>query len=189
MASQTPTLFQSYISHDDVLERTLSGNEFPAKLTNVVFKPDDTPDIYADLETFFSKTYATDGLQTLLIQSNWQFVKNRPAVVSAIVASLSLIAYLFGPKNIRCRVRGLFTGCENISRRDLPKHRSKKRNTNNLECRPGWGSCSNAGSEQILCFNSTDSNLSVQLSSDLIIDFWRRDFICWTETSSENTSR
>ena len=66
MAPQIPTLFESCIPHDDVLSGTLSENEFAAKLSDVVFRQDDAPDIYADPETFFSKTYATDGLQTLL---------------------------------------------------------------------------------------------------------------------------
>jgi hypothetical protein len=66
MSSQIPSLFESCTPHDDVLEGTLSENEFAAKLSDVVFSPEDTPDIYADPETFFSKTYATDGLQTLL---------------------------------------------------------------------------------------------------------------------------
>ena len=66
MAPQIPTLFESCIPHDDVLSGTLSENEFAAKLSDVVFRPDQAPDIYADPETFFSKTYATDGLQTLL---------------------------------------------------------------------------------------------------------------------------
>jgi len=66
MAPQIPTLFKSCIPHDDVLSGTLSENEFAAKLSDVVFRQDDAPDIYADPETFFSKTYATDGLQTLL---------------------------------------------------------------------------------------------------------------------------
>jgi hypothetical protein len=66
MASQIPTLFESCTPHDDVVKGTLSENEFAAKLSDVVFNPGDAPDIYADPETFFSKTYATDGLQTLL---------------------------------------------------------------------------------------------------------------------------
>lgn len=66
MAPQIPTLFESCTPHDDVLAGTLSENEFAAKLSDVVFRQDEAPDIYADPETFFSKTYATDGLQTLL---------------------------------------------------------------------------------------------------------------------------
>jgi hypothetical protein len=49
-----------------VLSGALSENEFAAKLSDVAFRPEESPDIYADPETFFSKTYATDGLQTLL---------------------------------------------------------------------------------------------------------------------------
>jgi len=66
MATQIPSLFESCTPHDDVLSGTLSENEFAAKLSDVVFRPDDAPDIYADPDTFFSKTYATDGLQNLL---------------------------------------------------------------------------------------------------------------------------
>lgn len=66
MPSKIPTLFKSCTPHDDVLSGTLSENEFAAKLSDVVFNPDETPDIYANSNTFFSKTYATDGLQTLL---------------------------------------------------------------------------------------------------------------------------
>ncbi|WP_255150364.1 ATP-binding protein [Halorarius halobius] len=49
-----------------MLSGTLSENEFAAKLSDVVFRPEESPDIYADPDTFFSKTYATDGLQDLL---------------------------------------------------------------------------------------------------------------------------
>ncbi|WP_239685614.1 DUF499 domain-containing protein [Halolamina pelagica] len=49
-----------------MLSGTLSENEFAAKLSDVVFRPDEAPDIYGDPDTFFSKTYATDGLQDLL---------------------------------------------------------------------------------------------------------------------------
>ena len=66
MPPEIPTLFESCTPHDDVLSGTLSENEFAAKLSDVVFKPDEAPAIYADSNTFFSKTYATDGLQTVL---------------------------------------------------------------------------------------------------------------------------
>ncbi|MDL5360392.1 ATP-binding protein [Halalkalicoccus sp. NIPERK01] len=66
MAPEIPTLLESCTPHDDVLSGTLSENEFAAKLSDVVFKPDEAPAIYADSNTFFSKTYATDGLQTVL---------------------------------------------------------------------------------------------------------------------------
>jgi predicted AAA+ superfamily ATPase len=66
MAPQIPTLFESCTPHDDVLSGTLSENEFAAKLSDVVFRADEAPDIYADPDTFFTKTYATDGLQDLL---------------------------------------------------------------------------------------------------------------------------
>ena len=66
MPPEIPALFESCTPHDDVLEGTLSENEFAAKLSEVVFNPDTAPDIYSDPDSFFEKTYATDGLQTLL---------------------------------------------------------------------------------------------------------------------------
>ncbi|SNR42929.1 Protein of unknown function [Halorubrum vacuolatum] len=66
MASQIPTLLESCVPHDDVLAGTLSENEFAAKLSDVVFRPKETPEIYGNPDTFFEKTYPTDGLQDLL---------------------------------------------------------------------------------------------------------------------------
>lgn len=66
MTSEIPTLFESCVPHDDVLSGTLSENEFAAKLSDVVFRQDQAPDIYGDPDTFFSKTYPTNGLQDLL---------------------------------------------------------------------------------------------------------------------------
>lgn len=66
MAQQVPTLFQACTPHDDVLSGTLSENEFAAKLSDVVFNPEEAPDIYADSDVFFPKTYATEGLQKLI---------------------------------------------------------------------------------------------------------------------------
>lgn len=66
MATSVPSLFETCTPHDDVLEGTLSENQFAAKLSGVVFNPESAPDIYADPEVFFTKTYATDGLQDLI---------------------------------------------------------------------------------------------------------------------------
>ena len=66
MTSQVPTLLESCDPHDDVLSGTLSENEFAAKLSDVVFRPEETPEIYGNPKTFFEKTYPTDGLQDLL---------------------------------------------------------------------------------------------------------------------------
>ena len=66
MSSTIPSLFESCTPHEDVLSGTLSENEFAAKLSDVAFNPEDSPDIYSNPETFFTKTYATDGLQDLL---------------------------------------------------------------------------------------------------------------------------
>jgi len=40
-------MIKSCIPHDDVLSRTLSKNDFAAKLTNVVFRQDDALNICA----------------------------------------------------------------------------------------------------------------------------------------------
>jgi len=66
MAPQIPTLFESCTPHDDVLSGTLSENEFAAKLSDVVFRQEEAPEIYGNPDTFFEKTYPTDGLQDLL---------------------------------------------------------------------------------------------------------------------------
>ncbi|TKX64916.1 hypothetical protein EXE45_16310, partial [Halorubrum sp. SP9] len=49
-----------------MLSGTLSENEFAAKLSDVVFRQDEAPEIYGNPDTFFEKTYPTDGLQDLL---------------------------------------------------------------------------------------------------------------------------
>ncbi len=66
MATSAPSLFETCTPHEDVLEGTLSENQFAAKLSGVVFNPSSAPEIYADPRTFFNKTYATDGIQDLL---------------------------------------------------------------------------------------------------------------------------
>ena len=66
MPPEIPALFESCTPHDDVLEGTLSENEFAAKLSEVVFNSEAAPEIYSKPQAFFEKTYATDGLQTLL---------------------------------------------------------------------------------------------------------------------------
>ncbi|WP_436931237.1 ATP-binding protein [Halosimplex halobium] len=64
--SEIPSLFETCTPHDDVLEGTLSENKFAAKLSEVVFNPEAAPDIYSDPDSFFEKTYPTEGLQDLL---------------------------------------------------------------------------------------------------------------------------
>ncbi|MFC4357991.1 ATP-binding protein [Halobium salinum] len=98
MASQIPSLFDSCVPHDDVLEGTLSEDEFAAKLSDVAFKPEETPDIYADPETFFNKTYATDGLQKLLTLLAKRYVGKSTGEFSGEDGLLSLDTVFGGGK-------------------------------------------------------------------------------------------
>ena len=97
MDQEIPTLFESCSPHDDVLEGTLSENEFAAKLSDVAFK-DEAPDIYADPETFFAKTYATDGLQTLLTLLAKRYVGETTGEYSGEDGLLSLDTVFGGGK-------------------------------------------------------------------------------------------
>jgi len=98
MSTETPTLFESCTPHDDVLEGTLSENEFAAKLSDVVFNPEDTPDIYANQDTFFAKTYATDGLQDLLTLLAKRYVGKATGELSGEDGLLSLDTVFGGGK-------------------------------------------------------------------------------------------
>jgi len=98
MAPEIPTLFESCVPHDDVLSGTLSENEFAAKLSDVVFRPDEAPDIYGDPDTFFSKTYPTDGLQDLLTLLAKRYVGKETDEFSGADGLLSLDTVFGGGK-------------------------------------------------------------------------------------------
>jgi len=98
MATSVPSLFETCTPHDDVLEGTLSENQFAAKLSGVVFNPDSAPDIYADPETFFTKTYATDGLQDLLTLLAKRYVGKKTGEYSGENGFLSLDTVFGGGK-------------------------------------------------------------------------------------------
>ncbi len=98
MTSQVPTLFESCVPHDDVLEGTLSENEFAAKLSDVVFNPKEAPDIYANPDTFFTKTYATEGLQDLLTLLAKRYVGKATGEYSGEDGLLSLDTVFGGGK-------------------------------------------------------------------------------------------
>lgn len=98
MATSVPSLFETCTPHDDVLEGTLSENQFAAKLSGVVFNPDSAPDIYADPETFFTKTYATDGLQDLITLLAKRYVGKKTDEYSGENGFLSLDTVFGGGK-------------------------------------------------------------------------------------------
>jgi len=98
MATSVPSLFETCTPHDDVLEGTLSENQFAAKLSGVVFNPDSAPDIYADPETFFTKTYATDGLQDLITLLTKRYVGKKTDEYSGENGFLSLDTVFGGGK-------------------------------------------------------------------------------------------
>jgi len=98
MATSVPSLFETCTPHDDVLEGTLSENQFAAKLSGVVFNPGSAPDIYADPETFFTKTYATDGLQDLITLLTKRYVGKKTDEYSGENGFLSLDTVFGGGK-------------------------------------------------------------------------------------------
>lgn len=98
MATSVPSLFETCTPHEDVLEGTLSENQFAAKLSGVVFNPDGAPDIYADPESFFTKTYATDGLQDLITLLAKRYVGKKTDDYSGENGFLSLDTVFGGGK-------------------------------------------------------------------------------------------
>ncbi len=98
MQAETPTISEVCTPHDDVLEGSLSENEFAAKLSEVVFNPETAPDIYADPDTFFEKTYATDGLQTLLTLLAKRYIGQHKGEFSGEDGLLSLDTVFGGGK-------------------------------------------------------------------------------------------
>ena len=98
IATSVPSLFETCTPHDDMLEDTLSESQFAAKLSGVDFNPDNAPDIYADPETFFTKTYATDGLQDLIALLVKRYVGKRADKYSGGNGFLSLDTVFGGGK-------------------------------------------------------------------------------------------
>jgi len=98
MSPDVPSLFDSCTPHEDVLDGTLSENEFAAKLSDVAFNPGETPDIYSDSDTFFTKTYPTDGLQKLLTVLAKRYIGNTKNELSGEDGLLSLDTVFGGGK-------------------------------------------------------------------------------------------
>jgi hypothetical protein len=66
-------MFEACRPRQDVLVGELAEDQFAASLADVAHS-DDAPDVYADPELFFEKTYPTDGLQDLLSRLATRFV-------------------------------------------------------------------------------------------------------------------
>jgi len=98
MPPELPALSEACTPHDDVLEGTLSENEFAAKLSEVVFNPEAAPAIYSDPKSFFQKTYATDGLQTLLTLLAKRYIGQYKGEFSGVDGLLSLDTVFGGGK-------------------------------------------------------------------------------------------
>lgn len=72
---QPPTIFKACTPRQDVLIGELAEDQFAASLADVAHGSD-APDVYADPQLFFEKTYPTDGLQDLLTRLTTRFVSS-----------------------------------------------------------------------------------------------------------------
>lgn len=72
-AEQPPSIFDACRPRQDVLIGELAEDQFAASLADVAHSTD-APDVYADPQLFFEKTYPTDGLQDLLSRLTTRFV-------------------------------------------------------------------------------------------------------------------
>lgn len=70
---EVPSIFEACTPRQDVLVGELAEDQFAASLADVAHS-DDAPDVYADPELFFEKTYPTEGLQELLGRLTTRFV-------------------------------------------------------------------------------------------------------------------
>lgn len=68
-----PSIFDACTPRQDVLIGELSEDQFAASLADVAHS-EDAPDVYADPQLFFEKTYPTEGLQELLGRLATRFV-------------------------------------------------------------------------------------------------------------------
>lgn len=71
--NQPPSIFSTCEPRQDVLTGELAEDQFAASLADVAHS-DDAPDVYADPQLFFEKTYPTSGLQELLSRLATRFV-------------------------------------------------------------------------------------------------------------------
>lgn len=71
--SSIPDIFESCTPRQDVLVGELAEDQFAASLADVAHG-DNAPDVYAEPQLFFEKTYPTDGLQDLLTRLTTRFV-------------------------------------------------------------------------------------------------------------------
>lgn len=72
---EPPTIFDACTPRQDVLIGELAEDQFAASLADVAHS-EEAPDVYADPELFFEKTYPTDGLQDLLGRLATRFVSH-----------------------------------------------------------------------------------------------------------------
>jgi len=70
---QLPSIFDACNPRQDVLIGELAEDQFAASLADVAHSTD-APEVYADPQLFFEKTYPTDGLQELLSRLTTRFV-------------------------------------------------------------------------------------------------------------------
>ena len=75
MSQQTTqsTIFEACTPRQDVLTGELAEDQFAASLADVAHSSD-APDVYADSQLFFEKTYPTSGLKQLLTRLATRFV-------------------------------------------------------------------------------------------------------------------
>ncbi|QKY19680.1 ATP-binding protein [Halolamina sp. CBA1230] len=71
--SDVPSIFDTCEPRQDVLTGELAEDQFAASLADVAHSSD-APEVYADPQLFFEKTYPTSGLQELLTRLTTRFV-------------------------------------------------------------------------------------------------------------------
>jgi hypothetical protein len=94
---ELPTIFDACTPRQDVLIGELAEDQFAASLADVAHS-DDAPEVYADPQLFFEKTFPTEGLQELLGRLATRFVSHHDQSYSGTNGVLRLDTSFGGGK-------------------------------------------------------------------------------------------
>lgn len=95
-SSQSPVLFDACTPREDVLDGTLQEDQFAASLATVAHAPDESAPVYRGAEQFFSMTYPTEGLKTLLSNLTGRFLASTEYGSSDYTNSILCLDTRFG---------------------------------------------------------------------------------------------
>jgi hypothetical protein len=91
-----PSLFDACQPREDVLEGTLQEDQFAASLATVAHAPSEAAPVYRDAEQFFTMTYPTDGLKTLLSNLTGRFLTSTGHSADGFTSSILCLDTRFG---------------------------------------------------------------------------------------------